>query len=161
MTSHRPSLSVGDQAPTFTLPDANGQAVSLTDFAGQRVILYFYPRDNTPGCTKEACAFNAVRDKLAALRAQVIGISPDSVASHGKFAAKFGLDFPLLSDPDHIVAEQYGVWQEKKNYGKTYFGIVRATFIINEQGRIARIFPKVKVEGHDAQVLQALAELDA
>jgi peroxiredoxin Q/BCP len=142
------------------LKDATGQVVKLADFAGQRVVLYFYPRDNTPGCTKEACAFNAIREELAARKAQVIGVSPDSIASHEKFAAKFGLTFPLLSDPDHVVAEQYGVWQEKKNYGKTYFGIVRTTFIIDEQGRIARIFPNVKVEGHAAQVLQALAEMD-
>ncbi|MCS7079620.1 MAG: thioredoxin-dependent thiol peroxidase [Chloracidobacterium sp.] len=153
-------LSVGDPAPDFALQDAAGNLVRLSDFAGRRVVLYFYPRDNTPGCTKEACAFNSVLDKLTALGAQVIGISPDDVPSHAKFAAKFGLAFPLLSDPDHVVAEQYGVWQAKKNYGKTYFGVVRTTFIIDEQGRIARIFPKVKVEGHEAQVLQALAELD-
>ncbi len=159
MTSNA-SLSIGDQAPAFALRDASGQIVKLADFAGRRVVLYFYPRDNTPGCAKEACAFNAALGKLAALGAQVIGISPDDVASHGKFAAKLGLAFPLLSDPDHAVAERYGVWQEKKNYGKTYFGIVRSTFIIDEQGRIARIFPKVKVDGHEAQVLQALAEMN-
>lgn len=159
MASSPSRLGVGDLAPAFTLQDAAGQTVKLTDFAGQRVVLYFYPRDNTPGCTKEACAFNAIRDELAKYQAQVIGISPDSVTSHEKFAAKFGLTFPLLSDPEHVVAEQYGVWQEKKNYGKTYFGIVRTTFIIDEQGRIARIFPNVKVEGHAAQVLQALAEM--
>ncbi|OYT73585.1 MAG: thioredoxin-dependent thiol peroxidase [Chloracidobacterium sp. CP2_5A] len=152
-------ISIGDQAPTFALKDASGRTVKLDDFAGRRVVLYFYPRDNTPGCTREACAFNAALGKLAALDAQVIGISADSVASHEKFAAKFGLNFPLLSDPDHSVAERYGVWQEKKNYGKTYFGIARATFIIDERGRIARIFPKVKVDGHEAQVLQALAEM--
>jgi Peroxiredoxin len=160
MTASRLPLAVGDPAPPFALKDATGQVVKLADFAGQRVVLYFYPRDNTPGCTKEACAFNAIREELAARKAQVIGVSPDSIASHEKFAAKFGLTFPLLSDPDHVVAEQYGVWQEKKNYGKTYFGIVRTTFIIDEQGRIARIFPNVKVEGHAAQVLQALAEMD-
>ncbi|AEP11302.1 thioredoxin-dependent thiol peroxidase [Chloracidobacterium thermophilum] len=160
MTSSTARLTVGDPAPPFALPDATGQTVRLADFAGQRVVLYFYPRDNTPGCTKEACAFNAVRDELSTHKAQVIGISPDSVTSHEKFAAKFGLTFPLLSDPEHVVAEQYGVWQEKKNYGRTYFGIVRTTFIIDEQGRIARIFPNVKVEGHAAQVLQALAEMD-
>lgn len=160
MTARNTGLSVGDPAPDFALQDAKGNVVKLSDFAGRRVVLYFYPRDNTPGCTKEACAFNAVLDRLAALGAQVVGVSPDGVGSHEKFAAKFGLAFPLLSDPDHVVAERYGVWQAKKNYGKTYFGVVRATFIIDERGRIARVFPKVKVEGHAAQVLEALAALD-
>ncbi len=157
MTAQNTSLLVGDPAPDFALQDAQGNLVKLSDFAGRRVVLYFYPRDNTPGCTKEACAFNTVLAQLADLGAQVIGISPDDVASHKKFAAKFGLAFPLLSDPEHVVAERYGVWQAKKNYGKTYFGVVRTTFIIDEQGRIARVFPKVRVEGHEVQVLEALA----
>jgi peroxiredoxin Q/BCP len=151
---------VGDRAPAFTLPAVPGGKVRLGQFKGeQHVVLYFYPRDNTPGCTQEACDF---RDKLAALNRRdtvVLGVSTDSVASHEKFAEKFALPFPLLSDVDHKVSEKYGVWVEKKNYGKTYLGIQRATFLIDKQGKIAAVWPKVKVAGHAAEVAQAIENL--
>jgi peroxiredoxin Q/BCP len=153
------TLKVGDAAPSFTLKNAAGVPVSLSDFGGKRVVLYFYPRDNTPGCTKEACAFQATLGKFAALNAQVIGVSADGETSHQKFAAKYNLEFPLLADVEAETAQKYGVWQEKNNYGKKYFGVVRTTFIIDENGRIARIFNRVKVEGHEEQTLKALAEL--
>lgn len=152
---------VGDRAPAFTLPSVPEGKVRLSQFKGdQNVVLYFYPRDNTPGCTQEACDF---RDNLAALNSRdtvVLGVSTDSLASHKKFADKFELPFPLLSDEDHHVCEKYGVWVEKKNYGKTYMGIQRATFLIDKRGKIAAVWPKVKVAGHVAEVADAIAELD-
>jgi peroxiredoxin Q/BCP len=148
-----PKLEAGAKAPSFTLPDQDDKQVSLSDFAGQRVIVYFYPKDDTPGCTAEACQFN---DNLAAFeRAQVpvLGISPDKAASHQKFRAKYGLDFSLLSDPDHKVMERYGAWGEKTMYGRTTTGVIRSTFVIDEQGKVARSWYNVKADGHAAKVL--------
>lgn len=153
-------LKVGQKAPALTLTASMGEKVKLSDFAGkQNVVLYFYPRDNTPGCTQEACDF---RDSLARLQSAetvVLGISPDSVASHQKFAEKFSLPFPLLSDVDHKVAEKYGAWGEKKNYGKTYEGLIRTTYLIGRDGKIQAVWPNVRVKGHVDQVLMKLEEL--
>lgn len=152
---------IGDRAPAFTLPAVPGGKVRLSQFRGDKnVVLYFYPRDNTPGCTQEACDF---RDNLAALNRRetiVLGVSTDSIESHRKFAEKFSLPFPLLSDEDHAVSEKYGVWVEKKNYGKSYMGIQRATFLIDRQGKVAAVWPKVKVAGHVAEVAEAISRLD-
>ena len=149
-------LEVGSKAPQFTLTDAGGNTVSLSDFIGKKVVLYFYPKDNTPGCTRQACAFagayKAFRDKGV----EVIGVSRDSVASHGKFAEKYGLPFILLSDPERIAIEAYGVWQEKKQYGKISMGVARTTFLIDEQGNIAKIMPKVKPDTNAAEILAEL-----
>ncbi len=149
-------LKAGDAAPAFKGVTTSGETVSLKDFKGKRLVLYFYPKDNTSGCTKEACDF---RDNLARVKrkgAAVLGVSPDSVASHAKFTEKYELSFPLLSDPDHAIAEAYGVWVEKSLYGRKYMGIERTTFVIDEKGKIARIFAKVKVAGHVDEVLGAL-----
>ncbi len=152
--------SVGQRAPVFTLPAFPEGKIRLGQFKGEKnVVLYFYPRDNTPGCTQEACDF---RDNLAGFGRKdtvVLGISTDSVASHQKFADKFELPFPLLADEDHAVAEKYGVWVEKKNYGKTYMGMQRATFLVDKQGKIAAVWPKVKVAGHVDEVKAALTDL--
>ena len=137
-------LEVGTKAPDFTLQDKHGNLVSLSDFHGRKVVLYFYPKDNTPGCTREAIAFAAAYEGFKARDVVVIGISKDSVASHLKFAQKYDLPFVLLSDPDHAVIEQYGVWQEKKLYGKFSMGVVRSTYLINEEGIIEKVMPKVK-----------------
>jgi peroxiredoxin Q/BCP len=153
------SLSVGDKAPAFKLKDGEGKTVKLADFKGKKIVLYFYPKDMTPGCTKEACGFQADLRPIAAKHTAVVGISTDDEASHRKFAAKYGLEFPLLADPDHAVAEAYGVWQEKNNYGKKYWGIKRMTFIIDEQGRIAHIFKKVDTATHSRDVLAVLEQL--
>lgn len=156
------SLNVGDRAPTFDLPAFPAGRIKLSQFkAKQNVVLYFYPRDNTPGCTTEACDF---RDGLAQFQQAatvVLGISTDDVGSHQKFVEKFSLPFPLLADTEHAVAEKYGVWVEKSNYGKKYMGIQRATFLINKQGKIAAIWPHVKVSGHVAEVAEALSQLKA
>lgn len=149
-------LKNGDKAIDFTLPDSEGKNVSLSDFRGRKVVLYFYPRDNTPGCTKEACGFRDVYDYILETGAVVIGVSPDGQTSHKKFAGKFGLPFHLLSDEEHKVAESYGSWGEKKMYGKTSMGIIRSTFIIDEEGTIIRVFPKVSPEGHAEEVLKIL-----
>ncbi len=152
-------LSAGDQAPDFTLPDQSGEPVTLSDLRGQTVVLYFYPRADTPGCTAQACG---VRDHAAdyeGLQARVIGISPDPVAAVRKFADKYDLGFTLLADEDHAVADAYGTWGEKSMYGKTYMGVQRATFIIDGEGRIAKVFPKVSPKTHDDVVLDALAAL--
>lgn len=149
-------LEIGSKAPAFTLVSDEGKKVSLKDFAGKKVVLYFYPRDMTPGCTKEACSFS---ENIAALRkagAVVLGISADSVESHKKFREKYGLAFPLLSDPDKEVIQKYGVWQEKNMYGKKSMGIVRSTFLIDENGKIAHVFSRVKVDGHTEAVLKKL-----
>lgn len=152
---------VGSKAPAFTLPSDTDGEVSLKDFKGEKnVVLYFYPKDNTPGCTTQACAFQAALPKLKKLDAIVIGISPDSLASHQKFREKFGLKFILVADEGHKIADQYGVWVEKKNYGKTYMGIQRSTLIINKDGVVTHVWPKVSVAGHDEAVLAALKELD-
>ena len=149
-------LNVGDKAPLFTLPDKNGNSVSLSDFRGKKVVLYFYPKDNTPGCTRQACAFAGLYGEFKKRGVEVIGISRDSVASHLKFSEKYGLDFILLSDPALIAIKAYEVWQEKKLYGKLNFGVVRTTFIIDEDGKIAKIMPKVKPDTNAAEILAEL-----
>ena len=149
-------LNVGDRAPIFSLKDKNGNDVSLSDFIGKKVVLYFYPKDNTPGCTRQACAFAAAYEDFKKKDVAVIGISRDSVASHLKFAEKYLLPFVLLSDPERLAIEPYGVWQEKKLYGKLSFGVVRTTFIIDENGRIQSIMPKVKPDTNAAEVLAEL-----
>jgi thioredoxin-dependent peroxiredoxin len=154
-------LQAGDQAPGFELSDQNGDLVNLSGLRGQTVVLYFYPRADTPGCTIQACG---VRDRgadYAKARVRVIGISPDEVGALEKFAGKYDLDFTLLGDADHAVADAYGAWVEKSMYGKKYMGVQRATFIIDSAGKIARVFPKVSPKTHDDLVLKALAELAA
>jgi peroxiredoxin Q/BCP len=147
-------LAAGARAPAFTLPDAEGNKVSLSDFAGQKVVVYFYPRDDTPGCTKEACQFNDALSQFEGLGIPVIGISPDKQASHVRFRDKYGLRFPLLSDPDHKVMEKYGAWGEKTMYGKPTTGVIRSTFLIDEKGKVARAWYGVKADGHAAKVLE-------
>ncbi len=149
-------LEVGMKAPDFTLEDQNGNAVSLSDFAGKKVVLYFYPKDNTPGCTRQACAFAAAYEGFKAKDVAVIGVSKDSVASHRKFAEKHGLSFVLLADPELQAIQAYGVWQEKKLYGKVSMGVVRTTFLIDEAGNIAKIMPKVKPDTNAAEILAEL-----
>ncbi|HSJ58432.1 MAG TPA: thioredoxin-dependent thiol peroxidase [Anaerolineae bacterium] len=149
-------LEEGSMAPDFTLPAEPDGKVSLSDYRGKKVVLYFYPKDDTPGCTTEACSLRDVYDDILDAGAVVLGVSPDPVASHVKFRRKYGLPFALLSDPDHKVAEMYGAWGEKKMYGKTYDGILRSTYIIDEAGRIARVFPKVTPAKHSQEVLEAL-----
>ena len=144
------------KAPQFTLTDANGNTVSLSDFLGKKVVLYFYPKDNTPGCTRQACAFAGAYDAFRERGVEVIGISRDSVASHAKFAEKYGLPFILLSDPERVAIEAYGVWQEKKQYGKVSMGVVRTTFLIDEQGMVAKVMPKVKPDTNAAEILAEL-----
>lgn len=151
-------LEIGAKAPDFTLKDKDGNAVSLSDFAGKKVVLYFYPKDNTPGCTRQACAFAASYDRFRAKDIAVIGISKDSVASHQKFAEKYNLPFILLSDPELAAIQAYGVWQEKKLYGKVSMGVVRTTFIIDENGRIEKIMPKVKPDTNAAEILEWLEQ---
>jgi len=155
----RESLAVGGAAPPFELQDQDGKNVSLKEFAGKWVVLYFYPKDDTPGCTTEACQFSEGIEAFAGLDAVVLGCSPDSPASHAKFAAKYDLKVRLLSDPDHRVMEQYGAWGEKKMYGKTVEGVVRSTVLIDPQGRIAYHWPNVKADGHAAAVRAKLEEL--
>ena len=152
-------LEPGARAPEFTLLDQEGRRVSLSDFLGKKVVLYFYPKDNTPGCTRQACAFAAAYEGFKTRDVVVIGISRDSVASHLKFAQKHGLPFILLSDPELQAIQAYGVWQEKKLYGKVSMGVVRTTFLIDEQGHIAHIMPKVKPDTNAAQILALLPEV--
>lgn len=149
-------LEIGMKAPNFTLSDKDGNAVSLSDFAGKTVVLYFYPRDNTPGCTRQACAFAGAYEEFKALDVVVIGISKDSVASHVKFAEKYNLPFILLSDPERQAIEGFGVWQEKKNYGKVSMGVVRSTFVIDGNGVIEKVMPKVKPDTNAAEILEYL-----
>ncbi len=149
-------LEAGMKAPAFTLPDKEGNLVSLSDFAGKRVVLYFYPKDNTPGCTRQACAFAAAYEEFKTLEAVVIGISRDSAASHQKFADKHGLPFILLSDPELTAIQAYGVWQEKKLYGKVSMGVVRTTFVIDGHGVIEKVMPKVKPDTNAEEVLSYL-----
>lgn len=152
-------VAVGTAAPAFQLTADDGSKVRLSSFKGQPVVLYFYPKDDTPGCTKEACAFRDRSAEIAALGAKVLGVSPDSVERHAKFRDKYALNFPLLADPDHQVAEKYGAWREKNMYGKKSFGIQRSTYLIDAQGKVAKVWPRVQVAGHDEQVLAALREL--
>ena len=149
-------LATGTQAPDFTLPDQNGEMHSLSDYRGQKVVLYFYPRDNTPGCTKQACAFGELYPQFREKGAAVLGVSKDSVASHKKFEEKYGLPFTLLSDVEKEIIQAYGVWQEKKNYGKVSMGVVRTTYLIDENGVIVKAFGKVKAADNPAQMLDAL-----
>ena len=149
---------IGMKAPDFTLSDKDGNAVSLSDFLGKKVVLYFYPKDNTPGCSRQACAFAAAYEIFRARNVAVIGISKDSVASHQKFARKYNLPFVLLSDPERQAIEAYGVWQEKKLYGKVSMGVVRTTFLIDELGYIAKVMPKVKPDTNAAEILACLTE---
>ena len=151
------ALQVGDLAPAFSLETGDGKTVTLSEFRGKTVVLYFYPKDDTPGCTREACSFRDERARFAKANAVILGVSRDSVASHQRFAQKYHLTFPLLSDPEASVCKAYGVFKQKSLYGRTYWGIERTTVLIDEQGRIAAIFPKVKVDGHSDEVLQALA----
>lgn len=154
------TLEKGDEAPAFELENVDGVKINLKDFAGKKVILYFYPKDNTPGCTTEACEFSAAYDDFIADGAVIVGVSPDSVKSHANFAQKQNLKHILLSDPNKEVASLYGVWQVKKNYGKEYLGIVRSTFVIDESGKILKIYKSVKAKDHAAKVLADLAKLD-
>lgn len=149
-------LKVGDRAPDFELESDSGATVRLSDLHGRKVVLYFYPKDDTPGCTTEACELRDRTPEIEARGAVVLGVSPDGLKSHQKFKAKYELPFTLLSDPDHTVAEAYGAWGEKKRYGKTYEGILRSTFVIDEEGVIEKVFAKVKPKGHGDQVLEAL-----
>jgi len=149
-------LEVGTKAPELTLPDKDGNPVSLTDFAGKKVVLYFYPKDNTPGCTRQACAFAGAYEEFEKINVVVIGVSKDSAASHQKFAEKHGLPFILLSDPELTAIQAYGVWQEKKLYGKVSMGVVRSTFVINENGMIEKAMPKVKPDTNAAEILEYL-----
>ena len=149
------ALAVGKKAPEFTLAGSNGEDVSLKDFKGKTVVLYFYPKDDTPGCTKEACDFRDSLKKFTSRKAVVLGVSQDSLKAHDKFIDKFELPFTLLSDPDHAVAEKYGVWVEKSMYGRKYMGIERSTFVIDPEGKLKAEFRKVKVDGHVDEVLAA------
>ena len=149
-------LEIGTQAPDFTLPDQNGNMHSLSEYRGKKVILYFYPKDNTAGCTKQACGFAERYPRFMEKGAVVLGISKDSVASHKKFEEKYGLPFTLLADPELVAIQAYDVWQEKKNYGKTYMGVVRTTYLIDENGKIVKAFDKVKAADNPEQMLGEL-----
>ena len=151
-------LDTGIKAPDFTLPDQNGEMRSLSDYAGKKVILYFYPKDNTPGCTRQACGFSELRPQFEEKGAVILGVSRDSVASHKRFEEKQGLSFTLLSDPELKVIQAYDVWKEKKNYGKVSMGVVRTTYLIDEKGMIVKAFDKVKAAENPAQMLKELAE---
>jgi thioredoxin-dependent peroxiredoxin len=152
-------IEAGAKAPDFSLASDDGTPVNLKDLRGQPVVVYFYPKDDTPGCTKEACAFRDQKEALTKLGAKVVGISADDVASHAKFRDKYKLNFPLLADADHQVAERYGVWREKNMYGKKSWGIQRSTFLIDAQGEVHKVWKRVQVDGHDEEVLAALKEL--
>jgi thioredoxin-dependent peroxiredoxin len=154
-------LEPGTQAPDFTLPDQDGEPVSLSDFRGRPVVLYFYPKADTPGCTTQACGIRDHSADYETAAAVVLGVSPDTVSAIKKFHDKQSLNFTLLADQDHAVANLYGTWGEKSNYGRTYMGVMRSTFIIDHEGRVARVFPKVSPKTHDEIVLAALGELSA
>ncbi|HKR57222.1 MAG TPA: thioredoxin-dependent thiol peroxidase [Gemmatimonadales bacterium] len=152
-------VSVGKSAPAFSLDTDAGEKLSLKDLKGRPVVLYFYPKDDTPGCTVEACEFRDAFPRFKSSKAVILGISPDSVRSHLKFKEKFDLPFTLLADEDHAIAEKYGVWQKKSMYGRTYMGIARTTFVIDQDGKVAKVFEKVKPKGHAEEVEQAIDEL--
>ena len=152
-------IEEGKKAPDFELKDDQGNKVKLSKLRGKPVVVYFYPKDDTPGCTKEACAFRDRRGELQEMGAEVLGISPDDVASHVKFRDKFELNFPLLADIDHKVADKYGAWREKNMYGKKSMGIQRSTFLIDQDGVVQKVWKRVKVDGHDDQVIEALKSL--
>ncbi len=151
-------LKPGQRAPAFTLKSGDGDSVRLTALRGKWVVLYFYPKDNTPGCSQEACEFQGVRRDLGRVGAEVLGISPDSPDSHAEFAQRLRLDFPLLADRDARVATKYGAWREKTNYGRRYLGIVRSTFLVDPAGKIAAVWDNVRVKGHAAKVVARLRE---
>lgn len=151
-------LEVGKKAPDFSLLNQDEKKISLKDYVGQKVVLYFYPKDDTSGCTKEACSFSDELPKFSKIDAVILGVSPDSVKSHKKFSEKYKLKFDLLADDEKNVVEKYGVWKEKSMYGRKYMGVERTTFIIDEKGKIKKIFNKVKVDGHNKEVLEALKE---
>jgi peroxiredoxin Q/BCP len=153
--------TIGDRAPEVALHDEHGTLHRLADRHGAWTVIYFYPKDDTPGCTTEACGFRDLHADIAGFDAEVWGVSPDGSGSHAAFRAKFGLPFTLLTDEDHAVADAYGAWQEKTNYGRTYMGIVRSSFLVGPDGRVAAAWPKVKAEGHAAQVLAAIREAQA
>ena len=155
------TLAIGAPAPAFALKTAGGETVRLSDVRGKKVVLYFYPKDDTPGCTREACSFQQNLSRVTKSGAVVLGVSCDNVTSHQRFAEKFKLTFPLLSDPDAAVSKAYGVYKQKSMYGRTFWGIERTTFIIDGQGRIARIFPRVSVDGHTEAVLEAIRQTPA
>ena len=159
MAEHENMPKTGDSAPEITLPGGDGTVVSLSGLRGKPVVVYFYPKDDTPGCTVEAKGFEALGEEFSKAGAEVLGISPDSPDSHCKFQKKYGLGFRLLSDREHLAAEAYGVWVEKSMYGKTYMGIQRATFLVDAAGKIAHLWPKVKPEGHAAEVLETVCGL--
>nr|WP_240491364.1 thioredoxin-dependent thiol peroxidase [Pirellula sp. SH-Sr6A] len=152
-------IEAGNKAPTFTAVTDTGKKVKLSDYKGKVVVLYFYPKDDTPGCTKEACAFRDASDALQKRGAVVLGVSPDDDKSHAKFRDKFSLNFPLLADPDHSIAEAYGAWREKNMYGKKSMGVQRSTYLIDSDGKVAKVWKRVSVDGHDAAVLEAIDEL--
>ena len=153
-------VEAGQKAPAFTLQADDGSKVKLSDLQGSPVVLYFYPKDDTPGCTREACAFRDRQAELKKLGAKVLGVSPDDVESHGKFRDKFQLNFPLLADPEHKIADKYGAWREKNMYGKKSMGVQRSTFLIDADGKVVKVWKRVSVEGHDDAVLEALQQLE-
>lgn len=150
-------LEVGTKAPDFSLPDQDGKVHTLSEYVGRKIILYFYPKDNTPGCTKQACGFSELYPQFTERGAVVLGVSRDSVASHKKFQEKYHLNFTLLSDPELKVIQAYGVWQEKKNYGKVSMGVVRTTYLIDEKGMVEKVFKSVKAAENPAQMLKQLS----
>jgi peroxiredoxin Q/BCP len=152
-------LEAGKKAPAFSLTDQTGATVKLADFSGKYVVVYFYPKDDTPGCTTEACSFRDEHTKLSKAGAVVLGISPDDEKKHAKFVTKYSLPFTLLCDTEHVVAEKFGAWGEKSMYGRKYMGIIRSTFLIGPDGKIAKVWPKVKPDGHAEEVLDAIKEL--
>ena len=152
-------VAEGQEAPDFTLPDQDGNEVKLSDLRGAPVVLYFFPKADTPGCTAQACGVRDHRNDYESSGARVVGVSPDTVTAQRKFAGKYGLDFTLLADENHEVADLYGVWGEKKMYGKTYLGVTRATFLIDPEGKVVKVFPKVSPKTHDEVVLEALGQL--
>jgi len=152
-------IEVGKKAPAFTLTADDGKKVKLSDLKGSPVVLYFYPKDDTPGCTKEACAFRDRKAEMEKLGAKLLGVSPDTVESHVKFRDKYRLNFPLLADPDHALAEKYGAWREKNMYGKKTMGIQRSTYLIDAGGKVAKVWQRVSVDGHDEEVIAAIQSL--